>query len=137
MTSHSDGVRSDVYRIPMLIGESESLYNCKMHDLSSFSQRCHFLNRLLVVDSCVFALVFRPAFVAAPGSILCDLASDIIILFVFVPTTNQLPYENLYKDTTGGQQQTAHNQPALCRMNTIEVPSCTTRRLPASRETTL
>jgi len=31
----------------MLIGESESLYNCKMHDLSSFSQRYHFLNRLL------------------------------------------------------------------------------------------
>src|ERR1017187_10851302 len=47
MRSHSDGVRSDVYRIPMLIGESESLYNCKMHDLSSFSQRYHFLNRLL------------------------------------------------------------------------------------------
>src|ERR1035441_4075797 len=49
MRSHSDGVRSDVYRIPMLIGESESLYNCKMHDLSSFSQRYHFLNRLLAV----------------------------------------------------------------------------------------
>src|ERR1039458_8647110 len=49
MRSHSDGVRSDVYRIPMLIGESESLYNCKMHDLSSFSQRYHFLNRLLGV----------------------------------------------------------------------------------------
>src|ERR1035437_5399357 len=47
MRSHSHGVRSDVYRIPMLIGESESLYNCKMHDLSSFSQRSHFLNRLL------------------------------------------------------------------------------------------
>src|SRR5664280_2324401 len=47
MRSHSDGVRSDVYRIPMLIGESESLYNCKMHDLSSFNQRSHFLNRLL------------------------------------------------------------------------------------------
>src|ERR1035437_7459148 len=47
MRSHSDGVRSDVYRIPMLIGESESLYNCKMHDLSSFSRRSHFLNRLL------------------------------------------------------------------------------------------
>jgi hypothetical protein len=31
----------------MLIDESESLYNCKMHDLSSFSQRYHFLNRLL------------------------------------------------------------------------------------------
>src|ERR1019366_5130513 len=46
MRSHSDGVRSDVYRIPMLIGESESLYNCKMHDLSSFNQRSHFLNRL-------------------------------------------------------------------------------------------
>jgi len=29
-------VRSDVYRIPMLIGENESLYHCKMHDLSSF-----------------------------------------------------------------------------------------------------
>src|ERR1035441_9810754 len=51
MRSHSDGVRSDVYRIPMLIGESESLYNCKMHDLSSFSQRYHFLNRLLACYS--------------------------------------------------------------------------------------
>src|ERR1035441_3708934 len=47
MRSHSDEVRSDVYRIPRLIGESESLYNCKMHDLSSFSRRSHFLNRLL------------------------------------------------------------------------------------------
>ena len=47
MRSHSHEVRSDVYRIPMLIGESESLYNSKMHDLSSFSQRDHFLNRLL------------------------------------------------------------------------------------------
>src|SRR5665811_513357 len=46
MRSHSDEVRSDVYRIPMLIGESESLYNCKMHDLSSFSRRSYFLNRL-------------------------------------------------------------------------------------------
>src|ERR1035441_2493174 len=54
MRSHSDGVRSDVYRIPMLIGESESLYNCKMHDLSSFSQRYHFLNRLLE-NICRFA----------------------------------------------------------------------------------
>src|ERR1039458_9269427 len=51
MRSHSDGVRSDVYRIPMLRGESESLYNCKMHDLSSFSQRYHFLNRLLDTSS--------------------------------------------------------------------------------------
>src|ERR1017187_7191509 len=50
MRSHSDGVRSDVYRIPMLIGESESLYNCKMHDLSSFSQRYHFLNKLLGIQ---------------------------------------------------------------------------------------
>src|ERR1035437_7888608 len=31
---------------PNVKGESESLYNCKMHDLSSFSQRSHFLSRL-------------------------------------------------------------------------------------------
>jgi hypothetical protein len=31
----------------MLIGESESLYNCKMHDSSSLSYKFYFLNRLL------------------------------------------------------------------------------------------
>src|SRR5664280_1858016 len=64
MRSHSDGVRSDVYRIPMLIGESESLYNCKMHDLSSFSQRCHFLNRLSDIEGA--EVVFQRGFGVRP-----------------------------------------------------------------------
>src|ERR1700690_1461338 len=47
MRSHSDGVRSDVYRILRLIGEREPLYNCKMHDSSSFNHKAYFLNMFL------------------------------------------------------------------------------------------
>src|ERR1022692_3502181 len=68
MRSHSDEVRSDVYRIPRLIGESESLYNCKMHDLSSFSRRSHFLNRLLacLASGIAFSLLIQAiAFLSA------------------------------------------------------------------------